>query len=280
MAPRMGRTPTSPGPSGDRRHPGPRPAWEVGGEPGPLVAVAPHAGHDVRPEVQRRLAVSPEERLKEEDPYTDRWVHGVGHVAIPVFRSRFEVDLNRPRDQAVYRRPDDAWGIQVWREPPDPGIVARSLDLYDTFYRRLDRILTESRHRFGWFVVFDLHSYNHRRSGPDGPPADPRENPVVNIGTDGTHDRWMPFVDRLEGSLSRHRVDGAPLDARRDVRFQGGYLAHWVNRRHGEHGCCVALDVKKVFMDEHTGERDPAVEGEMGAALAAAASEAVMAVAA
>ena len=42
-------------------------------------------------------------------------------------------------------------------------------------------------------VVFDLHTYNHRRNGPDGPPADPAGNPQVNIGT-GTmnRDRWAP----------------------------------------------------------------------------------------
>ena len=41
-------------------------------------------------------------------------------VSLPVLaawarRSRFEVDLNRPREEAVYRVPEDCWGLDVWR---------------------------------------------------------------------------------------------------------------------------------------------------------------------
>jgi len=49
--------------------------------------------------------------------------------------------------------------------------------------------------RFSRFVVFDPHTYNHRRLGPQALPADPRYNPEVNLGT-GTLDRnrWEPVV--------------------------------------------------------------------------------------
>ena len=36
-------------------------------------------------------------------------------ITVSVTRSRFEADLNRPRDRAVYLTPADAWGHQVWR---------------------------------------------------------------------------------------------------------------------------------------------------------------------
>jgi hypothetical protein len=47
-------------------------------------------------------------------------------------------------------------------------------------------------------VVFDLHTYNHRREGPDTPPAEEVGNPEVNLGT-GTMDRrkWAPIIDRF-----------------------------------------------------------------------------------
>ena len=53
--------------------------------------------------------------------------------------------------------------------------------------------------RFGKFVDFDLHSYNHRRAGPSGPPADPAGNPEVNVGTGTMRDRaaWAPLIDRF-----------------------------------------------------------------------------------
>ncbi len=37
---------------------------------GPIVATAIHNGHDVRPEVRELLAISEEDRLREEDPFT------------------------------------------------------------------------------------------------------------------------------------------------------------------------------------------------------------------
>ena len=38
---------------------------------------------------------------------------------IIVNRSRFEVDINRPRDKAVYITPEDAWGLHIWKNIPD-----------------------------------------------------------------------------------------------------------------------------------------------------------------
>ena len=40
---------------------------------GPLVAVALHAGHDLRPEVREIMNLTEEERLREEDPFTGEW---------------------------------------------------------------------------------------------------------------------------------------------------------------------------------------------------------------
>ena len=66
----------------------------------PLVAVALHHGHDLRPEVRQFVALSDEERLREEDPYTGRWAE-LASTRFIVHRSRFEMDLNRPRPKAV-----------------------------------------------------------------------------------------------------------------------------------------------------------------------------------
>ena len=62
---------------------------------------------------------------------------------MPVHRSRFEVDLNRPRDEAVYRTPDMAWGLQVWKAPPPEDVVERSLAVHDRFYDDLQVRLDE-----------------------------------------------------------------------------------------------------------------------------------------
>jgi N-formylglutamate amidohydrolase len=243
------------------------PAFCVLDAPDPVVTTAIHAGHDLRPELADLVAVDEATRLREEDPFTDRLV--VAGTRVTVQRSRFEVDLNRPRAEAVYREPDDAWGLQVWKQPPPPEAVARSLDLYDSFYgalaNRLDRLAAR-----GPFVVLDIHSYNHRR---DGAPAPQAENPEVNVGT-GSLDRarWAAVVDAFVDEMRAQQVAGHALDVRENVRFEGAQLARWVHERYRGTGCALALEFKKVFMDEWTGEADDAHIAELARAVGAGAT--------
>lgn len=250
-------------------------AWTFVRAAGPVVATAIHAGHQVRPEVAAELALDTDARRREEDPFTDRWV-SVAPNQVVVHRSRFELDLNRPRDQAVYQRPEDAWGLELWRRPPPPGLVQRSLALYDRFYAHLESLFTDLGARYDRFLVLDLHSYNHRREGPDRT-ADPAANPDVNVGTGAhpTDGRWRPLVERFMTALGRQTVAGQRLDVRENVRFKGGELSHWSCRNFAASACVLALEMKKTFMDEWTGEGDPARIAAIGAALAAALPEAL-----
>ena len=234
------------------------PIWHVTQGDTPLVAAAIHNGHAVRPEVAERLALDEAARRREEDPFTGEWT-AVAPTRIVALRSRFEVDLNRPRHQAVYREPADAWGLHVWNETPSEALIARSLAEYDAFYAELQRIYTEAGRRFGRFVVFDLHSYNHRREGPKGPAADPEANPEVNIGT-GTMDRgrWASVVDRFIADLRAFDFMGHHLDVRENVRFKGGQHPRWTHQTFPDSGCALAIEFKKLFMDEWTGKPDRA----------------------
>jgi len=46
------------------------------------------------------------------------------------------------------------------------------------------------------------------------------------------------------------------LDVRENVRFKGGYLTQWVHERYPDRGCALAVELKKVYMDEWTGQPD------------------------
>jgi N-formylglutamate amidohydrolase len=234
--------------------------------PQPVVTTAIHAGHDLRPEVADLVMVDEATRLREEDPFTDRLA--VVGTRVVVHRSRFEVDLNRPGDRAVYRRPEDAWGLSVWKRPLPRQVVARSRALYEEFYAaladRLDRLAGR-----GPFVVLDIHSYNHRRYGAPGAPA---ENPELNVGTDSLdRRRWGRVVDGLVDEMRACHVAGHALDVRENVSFRGGHLARWVHRRYPDTGCALALEFKKVFMDEWTGEPNDDHIAELARAVAAVA---------
>ncbi len=219
----------------------------------PIVATAIHDGHELRDEVAALMALEESDRLREEDPFTGIWT-SVVTTQIVARRSRFEVDLNRPRDKAVYRTPDDAWGLVMWRDELPEDVVQRSLEEYDAFYAEAERVFSELERRYGRFVVFDLHSYNHRRGGPDEPAEDPEANPEVNVGTGSLdRERWGPLVDRFMTDLRDHDFLGRHLDVRENVRFQGGYLSKWVHETYPRSGCCLAIEFKKFFMDEWTG---------------------------
>jgi len=237
-------------------------------DPLPLVATAIHAGHDLRAEVDGLMVLDERRRLQEEDPFTDR-VAARAEAHVVVRRSRFEVDLNRSREDAVYRRPDDCWGLDVWATPPSDEVVGRSLEVYDAFYEGLATRLDALAAR-GPFVVYDVHSYNHRREGPDAPAAPAVDNPDVNVGT-GSMDRsrWAPVVDAFVGALDGVVVGGRPLDVRENVRFEGANLCRWVHERYPDTGCALALELKKTFMDEWTGHLDEVHLDELARAVAA-----------
>ncbi|HEY5928084.1 MAG TPA: N-formylglutamate amidohydrolase [Kofleriaceae bacterium] len=219
---------------------------------GPIVATAIHDGHGLRAEVAERIALDDAVRLREEDPFTARIASQVP-TRIIVTRSRFEVDLNRQRDKAVYACAADCWGLELWREPPPAELVARSLAEYDAFYATLERVLRERERKYGRFVVLDVHSYNHCRAGV-GCAADPDANPEVNVGT-GSLDRgrWGSLVERFCQELSG--FDGG-LDVRENVKFQGGHMSRWIHATFPTTGCALALELKKTFMDEWTGQPD------------------------
>lgn len=243
--------------------------WEIHRGDQPLLATAIHDGHEVRKEVADLMAISEPDRLREEDPFTARWT-SVAPNRIIVRRSRFAVDLNRPPEKAFYLTPADAWGLKVWKRKPAKAVVDGSMSQYWAFYDLVRAILNDIEQRFGRFVVFDIHSYNHRRGGPDAPPDDPEKNPVVNIGT-ATMDRgrWAPLVDRFIADLSEQEVGGQKLDVRENVKFKGGQLSRWVHDTYPENGCSLSVEFKKVYMDEWTGEPDEQIISEIEQALVA-----------
>jgi hypothetical protein len=239
---------------------------------GSFVATAIHDGHTVRCELQKILALDENERLREEDPYTGL-LTDVAPTRLLGLRSRFEVDLNRPRDKAVYLEPEDSWGLRVWKQTPSPAMIARSLRTYDAFYRYVDRTLETILRRHGRFIVLDLHSYNHRRNGAGGPQAGREGNPEINIGT-GSADRrrWGGVIDGFMERFRKFDFLGRRLDVRENVKFLGGHFPQWIHRRFEGAGLAIAVEFKKFWMDEWTGVADEVQFGALHAALRFASS--------
>lgn len=237
---------------------------------GQIVFTAVHAGHDLRPEVRDLMVLDEATRYREEDPHTDRIGSGLDSGMV-MHRSRFEADLNRARDTAVYLDPEDSWGLDVWRDGQLPDDVAeRSRRVHDAWYEELAHRIAPMAAR-GPFVVYDLHSYNHRRDGPDAGPAPQDGNPDVNVGT-GSLDRepWNPVVDAFIESMSTEVIPatGRRLDVRENVRFWGQNEGRWAHRLYPDTACVLALEFKKTFMDEWTGDVDEEHLAQLADALA------------
>lgn len=232
-----------------------------------LIATAIHDGHNVRTDLLERMKLGDEGRLREEDPFTGE-MSKVTDNRVIVHTSRFEVDLNRARDKAVYRLPEDAWGLEVWKEEPTDEQVAASLQKYDTFTSSVFTLIDGLLKKHDRLVVYDLHSYNHRRDGADAEPADPEGNPEINIGTNYNNEKiFRPLIDTFTSEMSRQTFQGKPLDVRENIKFKGGDFSRRIYERYPDRVCTIAVEFKKIFMDEWTGlPYDGAVE-EMRSAL-------------
>ncbi|EJF09065.1 MULTISPECIES: N-formylglutamate amidohydrolase [Pontibacter] len=233
----------------------------------PLIATAIHDGHRVRENIQSLFSLNSDERLREEDPFTEGWV-GITDNQIIGLNSRFEMDLNRSRDKAIYRKPEDAWGLTVWKDELPEELAQESLARYDRFYADVKQMLQGIADRHGCFVVYDLHTYNHRREGADGPEADPQENPEVNLGTGNMNRQlWAPVVDAFTQSLQQYDYQGRHLDVRENVKFEGGHFMRWIHDTFPDRACVISIEFKKFFMDEWTGKPDEAQLQEIKSAL-------------
>lgn len=228
-------------------------AFEIVTGNSPFITAAIHDGHCVREEVREFLTLHGHEQMREEDPYTD-YLAEVAESRIIGRTSRFEVDMNRSRDKAVYREPADAWGLKLWTKALPEDLIQRSLAVYDQFYEAVEGLLLAIITRFGYFVVLDLHSYNYRRDPEKELPAS--VSPEINIGTALLPRRWHRAKNAFITRMQQIEVKDHTLDVRENVNFKGGEFTNWINRNFGNHGFSLAIEFKKLFMDEWTGRVD------------------------
>ncbi|MCW8850361.1 MAG: N-formylglutamate amidohydrolase [Melioribacteraceae bacterium] len=220
----------------------------------PIIVAAVHDGHNIREELIEYLLLKDNSRLREEDPFTGKWLP-ISQNTITTATSRFEVDLNRPKEKAVYLKPEDSWGLKVWKEQIPDDIYQRSLKKYSEFYSQLEKEITNHLIHNKIIVVYDLHSYNYRRNGASQPPESDALNPEINLGT-GTlnRERWAPIIDRFIDETKKYNFMGRSLDIRENIKFRGGYFPRWIHENFPNNVCSLSIEFRKFFMDEWTGE--------------------------
>jgi len=231
--------------------------WKITKGDKPLIATAIHSGHKVRSEVENIFAISPKSRFREEDPFTEI-LTDISDNSIIISTSRFEFDLNRNREKAVYLQPKDAWNLKIYKKTPPAIIKEKSLKLYDAFYQNLQEYLDEQKIKFGKFVVFDIHSYNHQRKGENTAFDDPQKNPEIIIGTSNMKtSTWKKrIINRILNDFQHADFFGQKLDTKLNVKFTGGNFARWIHQNYPNSACVLSIEFKKIFMNEWSGKLD------------------------
>ncbi len=234
--------------------------WELAIGHGPVVATAIHDGHQIRQSLQPHLAIEDASRRREEDPLTGLFTT-VADVRLRVSQSRFQVDLNRPRELAMSTSPEDTWGLKIWKDSLPESERAISLASHDDFYAMMTELLDRLIERWGCVLLIDLHSYNHRRDGAGAQPAPQQDNPDIELGvTTLDPQRWGHVSACFAQALRDSPVAGRSPDVRENVRFPtGGHFPEWVYAKYGDRVCTISPEYKKIYMDEWTAQADIAL---------------------
>ena len=221
-------------------------------EPSHYIGVALHAGHRVRPDVLDLMVVSEADRYREEDPYTDLFIKGFP-VRIIALDSRFEYDLNRESERSIYSSERGIWGLDIWRSKVDGQMREFTLQKHKEFYDLVDLVVEYLLIRYEQLLVYDMHSYCYQREKKQQWYDDPR--PEINLGTVAVNRTlFAPIIEPLIKFLGENEMDDHPVRVAENAVFPGGYLSRRLSKAQYNSVVVLALEYKKLFMDEWSGE--------------------------
>ncbi|MBO6606522.1 N-formylglutamate amidohydrolase [Psychroserpens sp.] len=202
---------------------------------------AVHDGHQFRKELWDNCLHTDYERWYEEDPETKNMV--ISHpIIIAGCDSRFEYDLNRGPDDAVF---DTAWGKKLWRKPLSDEMKQKSLQKHHNFYKVVHALISKLEAKFGLCIVYDMHSYNWKRWD--------REVPTWNLGTSNVdNDRFGEDIELWRQDLSElnfpHEIKStAKIN---DTFFGNGYFLKYITKNF-QNTLVLATEIAKVYCDEY-----------------------------
>lgn len=213
----------------------------------PYLCTAIHNGSNMRDELKSKCALDEYERWYEEDPFTADFIASMP-ITLVGNDSRFEYDLNRNPNDCIYT---EAWGKKVWKRKLSPKEIQVSKSKHANYYKVTHALVSKLEEKFGGCVVYDIHSYNHRRWD--------REVPVFNIGTERTDPKFTEVINHWQQELSQIEIPQVKTEAAiNDVFFGKGYNLEFITNNF-QNTLVLATEVSKIYCHELTGENFPKV---------------------
>ena len=215
----------------------------------PYACAAIHDGHQFRKELWKNCLHTAHDRWYEEDPATKQMV--ITHpILIAGCDSRFEYDLNRPPEEAVF---ETAWGKQLWRSPLPEEQRSRSLEKHNGFYKVTETLISKLEEKFGVIVVYDMHSYNWKRWD--------REVPTWNLGTTNIdNNRFGDDVELWKDLLANIELPNN-IRSTADINntfYGNGYFLKFITKTF-KNTLVLATEISKIYCDEYSGVIFPEV---------------------
>ncbi len=206
----------------------------------PYACAAIHDGHQFRRELWDNCLHTEYDRWYEEDPCTKEFIK-IHPIVIAGCDSRFEYDINRDPDNAIFK---EAWGKRLWNVPLTREMHDKSLAKHTAFYSVTHELIKKLEEKFGTIVVYDIHSYNWKRWD--------REVPFANLGTANIDDeRFGPLVETWRQSLSEITLPySIKVESKiNDTFFGNGYFLKYITKTF-KNTLVLATEFKKVYCDE------------------------------
>ena len=204
------------------------------------ICAAVHDGHQFRKSLWDNCIHTEYERWYEEDPCTSQMV--ASHpIVLTACDSRFEYDLNRPPDGAIY---SDAWGKQLWKTPLPEEEYELSMHKHASFYSVVHALVYQIEKKYGKTIVFDMHSYNWKRWD--------REVPTWNLGTSNIdNSRFGSIVTDWQQKLGEMKLpNNIKSDCKINDTFQGnGFFLKYITTTFSN-TLVLATEIAKVYCDE------------------------------
>jgi uncharacterized protein (TIGR02421 family) len=212
----------------------------------PYCCTAIHDGSKLRAELKTKIEHDEYNRWFEEDPFTGDFIASMP-ITIIGNDTRFEYDLNRTPDDCVS---ETAWGKNVWKKKLTHKEHQRSLQKHANYYKVTHALIAKLEDLFGGCIVYDMHSYNHKRWD--------RKVPLFNIGAERIDmNRFGAVVEHWRSELATIKLENLEnISAINDVFYGRGYNLEYITNNF-KNTLVLATEIKKVYCNELTGDDYP-----------------------